>query len=377
MLINNTILSKALVQGIRDEHHGIFWCDFGNKIAYKKLSGQVMPSTIDFSNTFGTSDKITECNLIIINSKLYHINSSNQAVVFGAVPAFCTSISGTIYSNSLDAAYCVSAGYLYEISYNNTGTAYSLKVGSDNTWTMVSGTYYTYETGYPTTTTVTTYAYGINNGKLYCLAHPTANTSSATTTVTVVKSGSTTITGWTFIQGSSNTSGSVTSGTYGIANGKLYKIIGSSASQVGTMTGWTEVRGHIGTAFGLCNGELYGIVSTTNNVHKTVKVEEANINGNWTSYTNHFLINNGKLYYAYLYESYDELKYSIQQLGTDTKWSMVSGQGVGNAYAWGINTGVVFKLYNDGYQGNGFQTDVQQCVGIYGGLTGFAVCNLD
>ena len=227
---------------------------------------------IDIETTKGTDYSSIPCRYVILNGKLFY--SVNQK--FRQVNNWTTwtYISGNYDNNS--NALGIADGKLYRIYTSNEAAFTVTQIGNLTTWTKISGydnSYRTYGitvdgklymcsgtsqsqvgtgsnwtdiTGYSTGSSA--FAYGIHSGRLSSIG------GSNGTTVRSISS----LTTWTKISGYSI-------GTLGIADGKLYKMTGSSqATQIGDLTTWTKISsgGVASSGYGIADGKLYKMSSS-------------------------------------------------------------------------------------------------------------------
>lgn len=347
MLKGNVLHTRALLQGLKEQYSGVFY-------SYTKQYS-ISPDVIDLTSTFGTSDKITECNFIVVNGDLYRRESSSLYYIYRVADndSKWQAMTGWCNNNGSNSAYAyaINNGKLY--AFHNSDVME--RVGTSTNWTMVSGEQRVIINVSPGELNFDKFAYGIDGGKLYKLQGTTAT-----------RVGS--LSNWTFIQGSSDTENTEDSGTYGIAGGKLYKIVNTTQTQVGSDTGFTEVRGNTERALALKGDKLYVVRNT-----KIAEPTDLNFENNgWSEISQSHAIRNGKLYYTYAYITGSDIRSTMIQVGTSDKWQTIGG--IGSSWEeWGINNGTVYTV-REGYM---TKTSLQKCIGIYGRVQNFAVCNVD
>ena len=164
MLKNNIVHIRNLLEFLKKKYNGVISIDGTTPT---NITGNI---DIDFSNSCGTSDKVTNCNYIILSGYLYF--RDNDTLIKVGNSNGWTSVCGVGTSGVY--GYGIDGGKLYAL----LGTT-ATQIGGATTWAMVSGS-----------SNGSTYGYGIAAGKLYRLS---------TTTATQVGSS----TKWEFIQGGS------------------------------------------------------------------------------------------------------------------------------------------------------------------------------
>ena len=324
MLKNNIVHTRGLLGYLKKKYNGVIRInDTVSGVVTTNLTGDI---DIDYSNSYGTSDKVTKCNYIILNGYLYFKNGDTLKKV-GNSDGW-TSVCGV--GSNLEYGYGIDSGKLYAL-LGSTAT----QVGSATNWTMVSGS-----------SNGSTYGYGIAAGKLYRLS---------TTTATQIGSS----TKWEFIQGGS----SDFVYTYGINTGYVYSIKGTTTKKIGTISSFKEVRGvTVGDSnwvLARTDTELYRVLAGSNIILKI------DLSKDWvkiiTKYgTNKgYAIGNGELYYINLQNG------DITQIGDSNTWEDVTEE-------YAVNKGIVYKLSDATVT----KVDVQRCVGIYGAYFPFALCEV-
>ena len=144
-----------------------------------------------------------------------------------------TKITGYGDKNSANYyGYGINEGKLYYLYANGNGV---IQQGTDTTWTDITGCY---ENG-------SWYGYGINAGKLYALAGAPTQIGTDTT--------------WTKVSGTASTGSNAYS--LGINNGKLYRINGTTATQLGSATDWENCSG-------FARSSIYGLATASDGLYR-------------------------------------------------------------------------------------------------------------
>ena len=180
----------------------------------------------------------------------------------------------------------------------------------------------------------TAYHYAICNAKLYAINYATGEA-----VVTQVGSHI----GWTFIVDSSDTSNNQPDYAYGICNGNLWALRGTTATQVGNLSTWTTVSegsytlsGYGRPSVGIAGGALYLLYGTSAYLIDNTR--------NWTHVTGYptgdcNAIADGKLYYIEMDEvtgTPDVSNITLTETNSDyiTWTDMVRGMALANDTAW-------------------------------------------
>jgi len=170
----------------------------------------------------GSASSSSQFYTLLTNGKIWGYDGSGSFSVVTNITGWSKitgSKSGTTSSPSR-FGYGLNEGKLYYLTPYSEGT---IQIGTDTTWTDITG-------GYEGSNT---YGYGINNGKLYALnSNPVTQVGSDTT--------------WTKISGYSKVgSGMFAQPAYalGISAGKLYSLNGTTATQIGTSSDWKGCGG--------------------------------------------------------------------------------------------------------------------------------------
>ncbi len=159
--------------------------------------------------------------------ELYSINYNGTTVTITRIGELShwSSIAG-VSDGSIYYAIGICAGKLYSIS-GNTAT----QIGSSESWSSCTGVVKSENSD-----DIAIVGYGINAGNLYGIS---ADSLGVITAELIDNSGT-----WTKVSGYSilylylyNNNG----GCYGINNGSLYRISGLNATEIGVITGWTNV----------------------------------------------------------------------------------------------------------------------------------------
>ena len=261
----------------------------------------------------GNGDNALPCStgsFVIMDGDLYHWETDKYVRVtyddgripvsrWTAVTGYSrreTSVVDAQGTNTRTNHYAYAIGYTYDSSSmlylldaSDGGVSISqvMVQGDMGRWTLVTGhskreVVYTYDHTYEhqvVSSETRTYAYGINDEKLYCLD---GNVATVMASLPQNGNGNGTVQfGWSDVSGYSenrrnggNESGSdanwqPTTYSYGIRAGMLYALCGTKATRVGTsdnaelVDGWTDISG-VSTAmsvyaFGINNGNLYSI----------------------------------------------------------------------------------------------------------------------
>lgn len=262
--------------------------------------------------------------------------------------------------------YGINKGRLYLLGTGTDPYSVIQQIGTDDTWTQISGFCNSgqYEMYY--------YSYGINNDALYALHYN--YDSEEVDAIKIDDSGK-----WVITTGYSHSEGYFWS--YGIKDGKLYKLLGTTITQVGTDNTWTKVSWRGGNnsgskevlyAYGLNDNKLYSIFDTT-----ATKISDETgwsvikgfSNTSYNSKFSAFAINNGKLY--------GMLGNTIEQIGSDDTWTDI-GDGDSDRKFLAINNGSLYRLeYDKTVTQINADTDWTACYGgiAYGGTYGRAVKN--
>ena len=320
MLKKNIVHVRNLLGFLKEKYNGVFL------VGYNSITKLPINISIDYDASFGTTDKQSECNYIILNGNLYYVDDYNSSLIRCGTSEKWSCVSGEGDSFFGYYAYGIDDGKLYALT-SSTIT----QIGSATKWTMVAGN--SEDDG------TFGVAYGISGGKLYRLIG---------TSITQVGSS----TGWTYVQGKSDKRGYY---AFGINNGKLYLISNTTITQVGTATNFTEVQGDYQSNVGCglaktSDGKLHYFIGNN--------IEEVSPQYNWSDFAFEYAISNGKLYYI---DGSD-----AAQIGDSINWEKVS-------HNYAINKGIVYSLMS----GTVRKKDVQQCKGIYGSNNAVALCKVE
>lgn len=354
MLKNNIVHSRMLLQQIKNDFTGVFVANGKYKINGDYVFKCPCSVDIDFSEAFGTSDKVTPSRYLIISGKLYLINGYNNLYEVQSVTGMLTGCTCVTGGGNQGNGYAIKSGMLYMLNGTNAPT----QVGSANTWTLVSG---------DSAVNSSRYAYGIAGGSLYKIVG-----------TTITKIGSSTK--WTFIQGSYSSSQTPYTTAYGICDGKLYAIANTTATVIDTNTDWAEVRGVYNKGESVIDlglkttGELYAIKRYDRTPgSESIDIRQVGESNKWTDITPNFGICEGKLYY--IRREPDVLKsgYPVEalQVGESNKWTYLTGVKAGSVgFAYGVCDGILYSLEEEeeltGNITKPKELNIRCCVGVYG-----------
>ena len=235
----------------------------------------------------------------------------------------------------------ISDGALYSIKAS--GSPFSCnKLENEVDWLSVTGKIPSY------TSNTTYYAHAIRaGGKLYSISCDHTGNTFSITRVTVSNE---IIDGFTYIKGTSSLNlTTVDTVAFGIADGKLYAVCGTIASQVGSETGWTSVSDFYNSnAFGICSGKLY-YINASGGLELGITAsatQEGSITG-WTKISGYnsastypIAICDGKLYRI----SHND----VTQIGTESGWTHIGGYcSEAGTTGYGICNGKLYAIeYN-------------------------------
>lgn len=261
---------------------------------------------IDIETTKGTDYSSIPCRYVILNGKLFY--SVNQK--FRQVNNWTTwtYISGNYNNNS--NALGIADGKLYRIYTSNETASTVTQIGNLTTWTKISG----YSSNYRT--------YGIADGKLYMCSGESQSQ---------VGTGS----NWTDITGYSTSSNAF---AYGIHGGLLSSIGGSNGKTVrtiGSLTTWTKISGYSRGTLGIADGKLYRITGSSQATQIGDLTTWTKISSGSASTTG-YGIADGKLYKMSSSQT--------SQVGTLTNWTDISGFYDSSEYAYGIAGNKLYYL---------------------------------